>query len=369
VRPSKLLLMAVLLALVLVLLPASMSAQEPAAAASQAAWQYGPASPFHYARHDAVFVPGPDAEPWANKVYLLGGRTSSSTELPDIWMFDPVAGTYTDTGADMVEDVSNYNGNLIMDDGTGRGPAIYVIGGYDRDVAAANIGTVQRYYPQTNECEALATSDDWPVSVAGYKVGAMGTAVVNEVIYVFGGWESAAPPYFYGGTWTFDPMQPSGSRWTDLGVNLTPARGYIQAASQGGLIYAIGGIYQYVGGDLVPTDAVEVLDTANPGAGWATLTSLPLPAAEGRAVGFEVDTLGRNSPWEGKLVLVGAADWPGTSLEVIEYDIGLDTWDLAFPDLNEDRVSQAVTYVPLCTPDPDDGLPGIWVFGGRWDSG
>jgi hypothetical protein len=363
--------LALLLALVLVSLPATMAAQEPQPApdAGRAVWQFGPTIPFHYARHDAVFVPGPDTEPWANKVYFLGGRTSASTEQPDIWVFDPIAGTYADTGADMVEDVSNYNGNLITDDGTGRGPAIYVIGGYDRDGVAANIGTVQRYYPQTNQAEALASMDDWPASVAGYKVGAMGTAVVDDVIYVFGGWESVTPPYFYAGTWTFDPNQPSGSRWTDLGVNLTPARGYIQAASQGGLIYAIGGIDAYVGGDLVATEEVEVLDTANPGAGWTPLASLPIPAAEGRAVGFEVDTLGRNAPWDGKLVLVGLADWPGTSLEVAEYDIASDTWDLAFPDLNEDRVSQAATFVPLCTPDPDDGLPGIWVFGGRWDYG
>ena len=182
-----------LLALAL-LVPVSMVGGQPGI------WQLGPESPFQYSRHDAVFVPGPDGEPWANKVYFLGGRTSSSTELPDIWMLDPVTGAYTDTGANMIEDVSNYNANLVIDDGTARGPAIYVIGGYDVDGGAGNIGTVQRYYPATNVTEALGTADDWSVFVAGYRVGGMGTAVVDDIIYVFGGWQSTMAPYFYDGT-------------------------------------------------------------------------------------------------------------------------------------------------------------------------
>jgi hypothetical protein len=284
-------------------------------------------------------------------------------------MFDPVAGIYADTGADMFEDVSNYNGNLIMDDGTGRGPAIYVIGGYDRDGAGQNIGTVQRYYPQTNEAEALSSQDDWPVEVAGFKVGAGGSAVVDDVIYVFGGWQSTAPPYFYDGTWTFDPTQPAGQRWTDLGVTLSAGRGYIQSAAQDGKVYCLGGIYQYDGSDLVPTDAVEVLDTANPGAGWTLLSPMPVATAEGRAYGFDADTLGLNEPGPGYLYVVSGGDWPDGTAEVMEYDIANDAWNQAFPDLNEWRSNAAGAFVPLCTDDPNDGLPGMWVFGGRWEYG
>ena len=109
-------------------------------------WLTGPYPPsgFQYASHDGAFVPGPALEPWANKVYFPGGRTSPPTESPNIWVFDPVTGSFTDTGADVIEDVSNYNANLIMDDGTGRGPAVYVIGGTDKDHGGINIGTVQR---------------------------------------------------------------------------------------------------------------------------------------------------------------------------------------------------------------------------------
>jgi hypothetical protein len=52
---------------------------------------------------------------------------------------------------------------------------------------------------------------------------------------------------------------------------------------QAGKIYAMGGIFQYTG-DLVPTDVVEVLDTANIAAGWTAVASLPMPTAEGWAL-------------------------------------------------------------------------------------
>jgi hypothetical protein len=343
--------------------------RSPSGAASPdlAAWTLGPPSTpyFDYYRFDGVFVPGPDGEPWANKVYFLGGRNSSSTEDSTVWMFDPVDGTYTDTGADVVEDVSNYHANLVMDDGTGNGPAIYIIGGYDADNAVANIGTVQRYYPMTNVAEALGTEDDWTVTVADQLVTAMGNAVVNDIIYVFGGWENVAEPYFYDGTWAFDPKQPAGSRWTDLGVTVNPARSYFQIAIKDNLIYAMGGISEYVGGDLVPTTVVEVFDPANPGAGWTAVTPMPVASAEGRGFGFDSDTLGINSPWGDKIYVAGGGDWSANTVEVMEYDAALDYWNQAFPDLINARRDHAGVFVPLCTADPTDGLPGMWVFGGQ----
>jgi hypothetical protein len=179
---------------------------------------------FQYARHDGVFVPGPALAPWANKVYFMGGRTSPGTESPYIWMFDPVTQSYTYTGEDVVEDVSNYNGNLIMDDGTGRGPAIYVIGGTDKDHGGVSIGMVQRYYPMTNEAESLSADDNFNGMVGNYRVAAMGTAVVDDIIYVFGGWETYVEPYFTADTWAFNPNAPEGSRWTNLGLPLHTPR-------------------------------------------------------------------------------------------------------------------------------------------------
>ena len=218
----------------LCLMLTAMPAPTAGRSAEETGWQYGPPSTFQYQRFDAAFVPGPAGEPWANNVYFMGGRISAPSELPDIWVFDPVTGIYTDTLANMIEDVSNYNSNVVLDDGTGRGPAVYVVGGTNKDGGGVNVGLVQRYYPQTNLIESLPVADYWPGMVSGNRVGGMGSAVVNEIIYVFGGWQTNVTPYFYGGTWAFDPTQPSGSRWTDLGVTLSVPRSYILSADRPG---------------------------------------------------------------------------------------------------------------------------------------
>ncbi|MBN1138052.1 MAG: hypothetical protein JXM73_15800 [Anaerolineae bacterium] len=364
-KRSSLLSMVMVLCLMFIALPAPTAGS----GAEEATWQYGPPSPFQYQRFDAAFVPGPAGEPWANRVYFMGGRISAPSELPDIWAFDPVTGAYADTGANMIEDVSNYNSNVVLNDGTGRGPAVYVVGGTNKDGGGANTGLVQRYYPQINQVESLPEADYWSGMVNGYRVGGMGSAVVDDIIYVFGGWETSVSPYFYGGTWALDPKQPSGSRWTDLGVTLAVPRSYVMTAVQNGKIYAIGGTSGYVGGDLVPTDSVEVLNTANLAAGWTALGSLPLAIAEGRAFGFDDDTRSGKAPWDGFLFTAGGGDWPDISREAMSYDIGAGTWDQGFPDLNDRRVNNAGTFIPLCTPNPDDGLPGLWVFGGRSENG
>ena len=92
---------------------------------------------------------------------------------------------------------------------------------------------------------------------------------------------------------------------------------------------------------------------------------MPAAGGEGRGYGFESDTLSINAPWQGKLYVVAPNDWPAVSSEVLEYDIASGLWSQDFPELPTPRADFAGTYVPLCTPDPNDGLPGIWTFGGR----
>lgn len=329
-------------------------------------WMTAPFPPdnFQYARHDGVFVPGPALAEWANKVYFLGGRTSPPTESPIIWRFDPVYETYTNTGETVVEDVSNYNGNLIMDDGTGRGPAIYVIGGTNKDGGGTSIGMVQRYYPMTNEAEALGAEDNFNGSLGGARVAAVGTAVVDDIIYVFGGWETSVAPYFVPQTWMFDPTAVPGSRWTMLSAVLAVPRSYIMSAVQDGKIYAFGGVGFYDGSELDPVDTVEVLDTANLAAGWTTLAPLPVAGGEGRGFGFDSDTK-LAAPWDGKLYVVAANNWADVSGAFWQYDVISNTWTTDLPVLPTPRADLAASFVPLCTADPDDGMPAMWTFGGR----
>ncbi|MBN1953849.1 MAG: PKD domain-containing protein, partial [Anaerolineae bacterium] len=327
----------------------------------QGGWSFGPStSPFEYNRFDGVF------NPVDGLIYFPGGRTGGSTHDRSIWTYDPLNDVWANTGCDLLENAANITAVLIDDDGTGRGEAIYVVGGYDA-VAAVNIDDVQRYYPSQSGCVVeRVTTDPYPdASPAGYVVGAGGVAEVDGKIYVFGGWESTTP-WFSNRTWEFDPLAAGGSRWTQIsGATLSPARSYLQVAVQDGLIYAMGGADAYTGGDITVVNIVEVFDPANPGAGWQSMANMPVALAEGRGFGFDSDTMGIQAPWSGKIYVVGGGDWPEESAEAMEYDVASDTWDQSFPNLNTMRRDHAGVFVPLCTPDPSDGLPGMWVFGGR----
>lgn len=336
---------------------------QPGPRSPNAVWTGGPAAPFEYNRFDGEFVPGPEGFVWSNKIYFPGGRTGTATEAPDIWRFDPVTGSFTDTGVDIVEDVSDYAANLVMDDGTGRGPALYILGGYDTDNAGRTIGTVQRYYPQAGIVEALDSSDDVPSEVNGITVYAAGCAVVDDIIYFFGGWQSESEPYFTDSTWAFDPGQPSGSRWTNLGVALSEPRSFVLTAVKGAKMVCMGGYNDYTEGDLVPSAVAEYLDAGNIPAGWQPLEPMPVSLGEGR--GFSLgDVPGIPDPWTDYLFTAGGGDWPAGSAESMSYDMLTDSWNQAFPDLIQARRNHAGVFVPLCTENPDDGMPAIWVFGG-----
>jgi hypothetical protein len=320
-------------------------------------WTPGPADPHSLYRYDCVwFDDGSGAMVYNRKVYCLGGRVSSASETADIWRYDPLTENWQDTGHDMVEDVSNYKALVLQDENYGgQGTAIYVVGGYDADNAGANVSMVQRYYPATGLTQVV-NSDPWPVTVGGEVASPGSCEVAQNQIYCFGGWENAVAPYFGAETWTYDPEVPAGSRWQRvLSADLSEARGYIQSAVHHDVIYAMGGIALFDGGvDLVPTTRVEALDTNNLAAGWQVLASMPVASGEGR--GFA---------WGGKLYVAGGGDWPDQSDEVMEYDVNTNVWNADFPDLITARRDHAGALIPLCTPDPTDGLPGMWVYGGR----
>ncbi|MGC8875447.1 MAG: carboxypeptidase regulatory-like domain-containing protein, partial [Chloroflexia bacterium] len=134
----------------------------------QGTWTLLPDNPFDYTRFDCVWYDdgtGPSA--YNQKVYCPGGRTGSSTEDPSIWRFNPVNQTWSDTGHDVYEDVSNYTANILCDENCGaNGPAIYIVGGYDAETLSY-INYVQRYYPRTGAV-GVVTTDPWPVTIGGY---------------------------------------------------------------------------------------------------------------------------------------------------------------------------------------------------------
>ena len=316
-------------------------------------WMPGNPTTFQFYRHDGVFF----AE--NGLIYFLGGRSGASTHDKSIFTYDPATGVSADTGKDMLVNAANYTVAFVADDGTARGPAFYVVGGYDV-VAGRNVTDVQRFYPNSSVVEKV-TTDPYPDKVANQVVGAGGVAVIDNKIYVFGGWENSAAPYFSDKTWKYDPLAAAGSRWTNLNCPLNPARSYVNSATVGTKIYAICGDYRYVSNDLVPTTAVQVFDTANPTACWTTLAPLPEATSQGRAFGLETDTEGGGP----MIYMVGGGDWPAQSASVFVYSVTDNTWSSDFPSLAQARRNFAGAWVSTCTPDPTDPFPSMYVFGGQ----
>jgi subtilisin family serine protease len=306
-------------------------------------WTLGPDLPdcFGLTRFDAEFFPG------TGKVYVLGGRYNDLT-TGNIFGFDPVTGVCADTGEDMPVPISNYTANLIND---GSGDLLCTFGG--RPDGGGTTTEVQCYDPNTNTATVV---NHLPAGYGTYLPGAQ--VVVDNVVYVFGGFDPVASPWMTAVTYAYDPVTNS---FAQLG-NLSLARSYLMAAAVDGKVFAFGGD-TFDGSNLIATTRAEVLD---PGVGtWddAAVADLPAASGEGQAFGFDS---GLGLP--GHVVLAGGGQWPGETAEALVYDVASNSYDTTFPDLIHMRRNHAGVFVPLCSPDPRDGLPGMWVFGGRQEN-
>jgi len=184
--------------------------------------------------------------------------------------------------------------------------------------------------------------------------------VVDNMVYIFGGFNSLAAPYEIIRT---DRFNPTTNAFTQIG-NLSLARSYLNANQVDGAIYAFGGTV-FDGANLVAQTRTEKM--ADPGGAgtWdnAAVAEMPTAGAEGRAFGF--DTNAPNGITNKVILAPAYAQWPGDSANVVGYDVAANTYDDAFPDLIMGRRNHADAFVPICTPDPADGLPAMWVIGGR----
>jgi hypothetical protein len=309
-----------------------------------AQWQNGPDSPFLFTRFDGEY----SLE--TGLVYFLGGRLGDGSTSGEVWSFDPVTGNYADTGTAMVEPISNYEIARLVD---GSGDEVLVTFG-GRPAAGGVVNTVQGYYPGANSSTVFA-SDPYPVTTAPG-----GVAVVNNKAYVFGGFDAAV---VIPDTYIFDILAASGSRWTE-GPPLNLARSYIATAVVDGFVYALGGD-TWDGTALYASTIAERLDTSNPVA-WddASVADMPVACDENRAFGF--DAAAPYGSFAGKIVTAGCGQWSSEIAESMIYDTATDTWDQAFPDLNNARRNHAGVMVPAGY--GPNGQPGIWVFGGRQGS-
>jgi len=319
-------------------------------------WQTGPNSTFAFTRFDGEYFPG------TGKVYFLGGRLGTTGTPTDgtIWSFDPVARTYATVGQAMPVPVSNYEICLLEDDYNlpdGDTYGLYIVGGRDNNGNFKR--NVQVYYPVSNTAWDI-TSDPYPaVMTDTVPIPACGQVVDNKM-YVIGGFQNARAPYVTNQTWVYDPLAPAGSRWTQL-ANLNVGRGYINAAVIDSFIYACGGD-TFDGTSLIARTWCERFNAHNPGAGWTRIRDLPRNNGEARAFGF-----GAESPYgfANRIIVAGRGTWSSESAHCYIYNALTDSW-ATFPSLNQRRRDHAGAFIP--GNQNNNGIPGIWVWGGRQDS-
>ncbi len=314
-------------------------------------WQNGPTTPFQLVRFDAGYYPGD------GQVYFMGGRNAAGQVPGNIWAFDPVAGTYNDTGAAMVTPIQYYTMNLLQDS---IGWGFYTVCGLLAGSPPNPTPVVQVYYPDANLALQLGPEDDYPGTV---NCMAAGNVVYDNKLYVFGGYDGMN---MTDETWVFDPTAPAGSRWTQISTaTLNRARSHIMGALVDGKIYAVGGSY-IDGANMVSVADVEVMDPTAPAPIWddASAADLPEVCSQGRAWGFDSGTPYSDpdgTSLDGKVVSTCGV-WTVPNNHVYVYDVAANSW-ASFPSLSNARRLNAAELVGAEAPGPD-GVPGLWVWGG-----
>ena len=289
-----------------------------------------------WTRFDGEYYPG------TGLVYFLGGRggATGGDTFGDIFTFDPVAHTCADTGANMPTPISNYTINLVNN---GSADLLCTFGGRKAD--ASQTTDVQCYDIAANTASVVTTL---PTPWTGF--GPYATAVVDNTVYIFGGFNNLAPPYTTARTDAYNPLTNTFTQKGDLNM----ARSYIMPAVVDGMIYAFGGD-TFDGTNLVAQTIAEVFDPALGTWNDAAVADLPTAVGEGRAFGFDTAS---GFDQAGKIIMAGGGLWPEDTNEAFAYDVASNSYDYAFPNLNVSRRDQAGFFVP--------GNPGaMWVFGGR----
>lgn len=314
-------------------------------------WQYGPQTGFRFTRFDGEYFPQ------TGKVYFLGGRLSNNLTDGTVWAYTPDSGTYRSMGVQMPTPVSNYNICILKDNYSVTDTyGLYIVGG--RREGGPKTDVVQVYYPMSNTVRTI-TTDPLPMRIGGVRIPIPGANVVfDNKMYVFGGFNDSLAPWVSNETWVYTPDSPPGQRWSRITTaNLSIARSYITTAIVDNKIYAIGGDI-FNGTSLFAQKIVEVFDPNNPSAGWVRVADLPDSSGETRAFGFD-----STAPWfPGKIIVAGNGKWPNERNQCFIYNTATDSWAL-FTFLNQARRNHAGVFIPGTL--GSNGIPGMWVFGGR----
>jgi hypothetical protein len=244
--------------------------------------------------------------------YVVGGLAAGSGLInPDLQMYDPGAGTWT-----QLADLPNPRFSPVVG---WIGGLLYAAGGYDAAFGAT--GDLQVYDPGTNTWDNTNPAD-LPVLRGG---GAGGVGVCSDgsgpcLFHVGGGPDSQFASTTLE-TWQYDPTS---NAWTQLDDK--PAGSSLDGHILGAGVGCMGQIY--VGGDYRGYHEFFRLDATQPaGSQWTQLADSPPDA------GAMTPALVCKEDW-GKILLIGGdpyGGWSGYNDTVYVYDIATDTWEGPLP--------------------------------------
>lgn len=311
----KLLLMSVTLSLAVVAaLPSVVSAQT-CNPYTQGAWSTQAPIPTPIVRAWGVYFPG------NGNFYAMGGRQTdlAGSDYVNPREYNPTTNTWaTKAAAFPNASVNNMVGGILTIGGT---DTIVVVGGSAAGAVTA-VPDVRYYNPVTDTLTVIAT-DPWPGDVGGTILPG-GAAVMNNILYVFGGFNINVA--MVNQIYQYNPAAAAGSRWTLKTATLPAPRGYIPTARSGNFIYLMGGS-DYVGGAVTDTNQTLRYDPATDTI--SAIATIPRMVGETRAVLQPFD----NTIW----VLSGGRVAPNPTTDVNVYNPTTNTWSLGPPMLTARR--------------------------------
>jgi N-acetylneuraminic acid mutarotase len=203
------------------------------------------------------------AVPFENKIYLVGamtGRFPTEPPLPNVYIYDPAANTWT-TGPEVPDDRRRGAAGAVLHNGE-----IIVIAGITNGHSDGHVTWVDAFNPRTGRWRRLP---DAPRARDHFHA-----AIINNKIYVAGGRRSS-----YATGKTFELTVPEVDVF-DLGTNqwsTLPGSGNLPTQRAGAAVAVVGGRLLVIGGESTQPLAHADVESLDPATGrWTALAPLSM---------------------------------------------------------------------------------------------